>query len=293
MMEASDAGADERDNANFPFQPLHYLYLTAPLYERFQLQEKHRQWMKFLWKETLAFDGPCLECGKESHFRSDVNPYQPPPKDHLKPGFRDASEPDWLAALAFVRAFRCTRYHAHTMRFWFQVDHNSTGVYLQKIGQFPSLADLSMPELRAYKKVLGDDRLREMTRAIGLAAHGVGIGAFVYLRRIFESLLGDHRKIFEASGGTLVGYETMRVEEKIDALKTTLPQLLLSNRKVYSVLSKGIHELDEETCLTHFPVLRQAIILILRQEAEKRSREEAEKNLTAEVGKIAGSLKDV
>ena len=31
--------------------------------------------------------------------------------------------------------------------------------------------------------------MREFTKAIGLAANGVGIGSFVYLRRIFENLV--------------------------------------------------------------------------------------------------------
>ena len=40
--------------------------------------------------------------------------------------------------------------------------------------------------IKQYDKELRKPDLKEFTRAIGLAANGVGIGSFVYLRRIFE-----------------------------------------------------------------------------------------------------------
>jgi len=46
-----------------------------------------------------------------------------------------------------------------------------------------------MQGIKKYRKILGDSKYRELHRAIGLSAHGVGIGAFVYLRRIFEGLV--------------------------------------------------------------------------------------------------------
>jgi hypothetical protein len=68
---------------------------------------------------------------------------------------------------------------------------------LMKIGQYPSLADMALPKFQAYRKILGTNRAKELRLAIGLGAHGVGIGAFVYLRRIFEAVLEKHRRDFE------------------------------------------------------------------------------------------------
>ncbi|RXK82895.1 hypothetical protein [Filimonas effusa] len=62
---------------------------------------------------------------------------------------------------------------------------------LQKVGQYVSIADIHISQIKAYDKVLSKDLLKEFIRAIGLAANGVGIGSYVYLRRIFESLLED------------------------------------------------------------------------------------------------------
>ena len=60
---------------------------------------------------------------------------------------------------------------------------------LQKIGQFPSLADIAIDESKTYRTVLTPEDSSQFHKAIGLAAHGVGIGSFVYLRRIFERLV--------------------------------------------------------------------------------------------------------
>ena len=273
-----------------PFAPPSGLFLTVPLYEVFPLAEDSRALMRHLYAGEFAFDAPCIQCGRESHFKSVANNSYPPLRLQAPPpGMpRPAPEPDWLADFVFARSFHCARIANHSMSFLFHMGRGA----LQKVGQIPSLADLSTPELRKHKKVLGEVRLGELTRAVGLAAHGVGIGSFVYLRRIFESLLEDHRKASEAeSGDALEGYETMRMEDKIDALRGRLPPLLVSNKKIYAILSKGIHELDEDTCLAYFPVVQKGILLILQQEEEKRARDEAEKQLTDQVGKISGMLK--
>lgn len=57
-----------------------------------------------------------------------------------------------------------------------------------KIGQFPSVADLVILEIVKYKSVLSK-QYREFSKAVGLFVHGIGIGSFVYLRRIIENLV--------------------------------------------------------------------------------------------------------
>ena len=71
---------------------------------------------------------------------------------------------------------------------------NAEKKQITKIGQYPSIADFHISEIKQYKKLLPDEKLKEFTRAIGLAANGVGIGSFVYLRRIFEYLIYDAYK---------------------------------------------------------------------------------------------------
>ena len=42
-----------------------------------------------------------------------------------------------------------------------------------------------------YKKELGDGYYKELKRAIGLYSSNVGIGSYVYLRRIVEKIILD------------------------------------------------------------------------------------------------------
>jgi len=67
-----------------------------------------------------------------------------------------------------------------------------------------------------FEKALGKARLHELNKAIGLAAHGVGIGSYVYLRRVFESLIEDaHSKAKLSDGWIEEEYEKGRMKEII------------------------------------------------------------------------------
>jgi hypothetical protein len=148
--------------------------------------------------------------------------------------------------------------------FWYFIIYNPESKILMKIGQFPSVADFHISEIKKYKKLLSQEKLREFTKAIGLAANGVGIGSFVYLRRIFESLIFEAFEIAEKDGAITNGdFQMARMEEKINMLGAYLPLFLVENKSMYSILSIGVHELDEQTCLAHFDTLRVGIEIIL------------------------------
>ncbi len=132
---------------------------------------------------------------------------------------------------------------------------------------------------------------RELTRAVGLASHGVGIGSFVYLRRIFERLIDEASKTAaKVKGWDPVLFQQSRMEEKIRLLKDFLPAFLVEQRQLYSILSKGIHALTETECLESFPIVRAGIELILDQKVAAKQQhdkmEEAKKHLTALQKKI-------
>lgn len=146
---------------------------------------------------------------------------------------------------------------------------------LVKIGQFPSVADFHIKEVKQYKKLLSQEKLKEFTRAIGLAANGVGIGSFVYLRRIFEHLISEARR--EAIKDKVITEEdisTARMDEKIQLLEAYLPDFLVENKAMYSILSLGVHELDEKSCLAHFDTLRVGIEIILDEKLDELRKKE-------------------
>jgi hypothetical protein len=162
---------------------------------------------------------------------------------------------------------------------------------IQKIGQFPSIADLHLARIKTYAKVLDKEKLKEFTRAIGLSAHGIGIGSFVYLRRIIEYLIEEaHIKARSDTGWEEEDYRNMRIGERIQALKNHLPNFLIKNKEVYSIISKGIHELNEDECLQHFEIMKVAIELILDEKVEERNKEEKKKLAEKAISNLASKL---
>lgn len=164
---------------------------------------------------------------------------------------------------------------------------------ISKVGQYPSVADFHIGQVHKYNKVLPKDKMREFTKAIGLAANGVGIGSFVYLRRIFEHLVfealeiaKDRNKQFDIDG-----FNTARMNEKIQMLSGILPDFLVENHTIYGVLSKGIHELSEEDCKKYFSILRESIEMILDEKLEAYQRELRKNSIKQTLSQIVGEIK--
>jgi hypothetical protein len=131
-----------------------------------------------------------------------------------------------------------------------------------------------------------------LRRANTLASHNYGVGAFIYLRRVFEALIDGHRRAYEQAAGTSIpNYEELKIDDRIKALKASLPEFLVKHRSIYGVMSKGVHELDEQTCLRYFPTIRSAIMLILEQDLLARRKKEAETQLAADIGKVVAATR--
>jgi hypothetical protein len=204
-------------------------------------------------------------------------------------------EPYAVRDRVFHVKFTCTRNTRHFLYFVFRVEDRfpPPDCYLiTKIGQYPSLADLHLEDVKKYRKLLGDEKYREFTKAIGLNAHGVGIGAFVYLRRILEDLIDTAKN--EAAkepawDEQLFGQS--RIKERIQLLQGKLPQFLVENRNIYAILSRGIHELTEQQCLDAFGVVRVGIELILDEKLQEKERAEKIAGASKELSKIEGEVK--
>ena len=178
-----------------------------------------------------------------------------------------------------------------------EYDHNDYKhdyiISVSKVGQYPSIADFHIGQVHKYNKVLPKDKMREFTKAIGLAANGVGIGSFVYLRRIFEHL------VFEALEAAKVrnerfdvaAFNAARMNEKIQMLSGILPDFLVENHTIYGILSKGIHELSEEDCKKYFSILRESIEMILDEKLEAYQKELKKKSIKQTLSQIVGEIK--
>lgn len=182
--------------------------------------------------------------------------------------------------------FICSMDEKHHLDFTVLVNDNS----FMKIGQFPSIADITFPGLDDYKHVISKQDRSELGTAIGLFANGVGAGSYVYLRRILERLVYQAKE----NAGDKVdndSFENAKVADRIKMLEGYLPDILIQNTTIYGILSKGIHELSEEDCLNYFPVVKECIFQILGMWENMRKKQADEDALNKALNVIIGKIK--
>ena len=245
-------------------ESLEQFFFQAPLYAPFLLVGGIEAKDLYGWGRDVVrrVDGHCPYCHSASIF--DVSHQWIPTGPGRKNVGRRVSRDQM--------SITCVRDERHTIQFYFLVKR----LTVLKIGQHPSLADISLDEASAYRANLGNHDSAEFHKAIGLAAHGVGVGSFVYLRRVFERLIQRRFEELKLTQGWQDDqFNGVRMEDKIELLEDHLPEFLVENKRIYSILSKGLHELDEETCLGYFEVMKQSIIIIL--EDDKKKKEELER----------------
>ena len=222
-------------------------------------------------KVEVTLDSYCTNCEKDSVFKTEL----------LYGGY----------LMTFLKtnslSYRCTRCQSENLRFYFEVKPGSPQT-IQKIGQYPSLATLSQHTAMKYKCVLQEPNFAEFKRAIGLNAHGIGVGAFVYLRRIFERLICKFRDEAVAAQDLVeADFKELHMDKKIKALKGYVPDFVYEQRNtLYGILSKGVHADTEKKCLANFPSLKSAIEVILEEMIQKKEMREKLKAATKAIEAI-------
>ncbi len=249
--------------------------LNVPLYDSYSFDSTQEQNVRqILAAKGDKIDCYCMECGQPSVFECDESPVA---------GMFAAGDYPERAIRDFELVFHCARDDEHRLIFYFRI-HEGT---ISKVGQYPSLADLSTVDIKKYRKVLGNERYAEFNRGVGLISHGVGIGSFVYLRRILEHLVEEaHQVERTAEEWDEKKYTNSHMGERISLLKNILPKFLVENKVLHAILSKGIHELSDEECLLAFQTTRVGIELILDEHLERMQREE-------KIKKSSGDLQDL
>ncbi|SOE20012.1 hypothetical protein SAMN06298216_0513 [Spirosomataceae bacterium TFI 002] len=278
--------------------------LKDPLFTKYDLQEISEiellNLLYFLedvesYNKLKFIDSYCPLCKKDTTFNSeDTERWKLNEMENKGILFQDSSSKGVSEPLmkelgnicVFIRKFNCSRNpedSTHSQIFLFRV----IGSALIKVGQHPTLGDLVNEDLKKYRKI-SEEIYLELNKAVGLSAHGVGIGSFVYLRRIIEkhivvpiinSLVTDKKLTIEQVRGE-------DFKGKIKLAKDSLPDFLVNNGKIYSILSKGIHELEEDLCKEYFPILRTAIEIILDEQIEKLAKEKKNKFISDEIHRI-------
>lgn len=245
-----------------------------PLYKKVKLSE-NPQLFEDLW-HCISVDGYNVKKGVESTYRLELN---------LSSYFSNFKPAYATKQIEFV----CKRYGD---LFYVQIHYDKNQDIIEKVGQYPSVADIQIAQIKQYSKVLDKQYMKDFTRAIGLAANGIGTGSFVYLRRIFEHLVSEISCQAISSGEiNSEAFERARMDERIMMLKEHLPEVLISNKSLYGVLSKGIHELSEDECLEKFSIVREIIELILDEFEFARSKAERINQTKDRLSALVGEMK--
>lgn len=267
----------QNNSQDSQFEPLpspEQFCLAVPLYEKFSFNDDDARPFSALEHFNGPLDTYCHGCGRHSVFNRLGEPKYREHHHHHN--------------YMFVLWFSCSRDQSHRSCFVFL---SNKGV-LQKIGQYPSLADLGIPDLQKYRMALGQESFRDLARAVGLASHGIGVGAFVYLRRIFEGLIEKARQVASKDQSwDDAAYQAARMDKKITMLRLHLPQFLVENRALYGIMSSAVHTLSEETCLATFPIVRIGIELILDQHLEQHSRQKKIADAAKSISALSSELK--
>lgn len=257
-----------------------HLFHSLALYEPIPFNETdYDELARIIIKsEKIQFDCYCTECEKDSTFKYK---YRSLDVSHWSMDFSTKMKGNILnRKIPYELGFSCQRDDTHVYSFSFRIFKNE----ITKVGQFPSIASLENHTIKKYRTILKKD-YRDFSKAIGLFSHGIGAGSFVYLRRIFENLIEEKRQeaALDPSWNDLE-FQKSKMDEKIRMLTNHLPSILVENRKLYSILSKGIHELSEDDCLALFPNVKLAIELILDEKIyilEKQKKIQAVKNFVS------------
>ncbi|MVT69939.1 hypothetical protein GPL21_33160 [Bradyrhizobium pachyrhizi] len=243
---------------------LQELFFDAPLYARYSVKTK--------LPNGDNFRGYCPSCKTDSIFKLRIH------------NFRQQGFPINAGAQAFHNVTcRCVQDDAHDVTFIIRCFEDK----VEKVGQFPTQADIELGNVAELRKVATGEDAAELVRAIGLAAHGVGIGAFVYLRRVFERVIRRRfGEVREARGWPENALEGKRMDECIEMMRDHLPDFLVKNRRLYGILSLHIHELTEDDCRDFFDVAIKSIKFILRDEQRKREEEAERRELQAAIASV-------
>lgn len=233
---------------------------------------------------SLKLSDEVLRVQKQYTLENSMQPGGIVNKEHTEWGWKNWQIEETLRVLTFK--FVCSMSDEHHLDYIVLTTQNS----MRKIGQYPSVADMTFPELDAYKHVISKEDRKELGTAIGLFASGVGAGSYVYLRRILERLVYQAKET-AADAIDNEMFERARVAEKIKMLEGYLPDILVKNTTIYGILSKGIHELSEEECRKYFPVVKECIYQILGMWESERRKKADEDALSKALSSISSSIK--
>lgn len=201
----------------------------------------------------------------------------PYPKDHLK------EYDKWYIEYKLS----CTNDSNHNYLMMISIEQKFDTFIVKKIGQDPSMLDVHGYDFEKYKTQLNKINAYEDYKKADLSnTDHFYVGAYAYLRRIFEKMVNNYIK--EKN----VILDDDHIDTKIKAVKDCFDvriKDLLKN--LYKILSKSIHELDEEQSKEYYQYLKAIIDMQLEFEYTENEKDNQSKKLNSILNKIVNDIK--
>lgn len=177
--------------------------------------------------------------------------------------------------------FECANDQNHLYIMIISIELKNGKLIVRKVGQNPSMLTIKGFDFDSYRKYLEKiDAYSDYKKADLSNAEKFHVGAYAYLRRVFEKMINDYLGDSKLSDN--------RMDTKIEAVKEnfdTRVRDLLKN--LYGILSKGIHELDEQESGKYYTFLKAIIDIQLEYIKTENEKDLQSKELSGVLGKIA------
>lgn len=242
-----------------------------------------------LLKNVLQFDNYCDKCRNNSTFKINIDielsklrnkielielsPMVLGDTSYQSVWFKENSN----SIIQFK--FNCSRDNSHCIIYVFLVTLEG----LIKIGQYPSDRDLMDNNIsKNIKKLINnkeDFKLCNdyLNKSIILNSEGFGIASVLYLRRVFEYVVNS-----------TLDYDTTQyipMENKIRSSEY-LPKEFKENKKIYNILSDGVHNLSDEECNVIFRVMYDGMLILLEEYFYHIERQERLNKFSKDIQKL-------
>lgn len=179
----------------------------------------------------------------------------------------------------------CTNNEDHNYMMMVSIELKQREFIVRKIGQNPSMLTIKGFDFDKYKKQLVEINAYDDYKKADLSnADHFHVGAFAYLRRIFEKMIKQYLKN--------ITLEDNHMDTKIKAVKDRFdPRIQEMLKNLYSVLSISIHELDEDTSKEYYEYLKAIIDMQLEYIKTENDKTKQTESLSSILNKIASGIK--
>lgn len=175
----------------------------------------------------------------------------------------------------------CTNIKTHKYMMMISIELKDGKFIVRKIGQNPSMLTVKGFDFDKYKKFLDMINAYDDYKKADLCnSDHFYVGAYAYLRRIFEKMIKFYLGDKELTDN--------HMDTKIDAVKDNFdPRVKKMLKNIYGILSISIHELDEDQSKEYYTYLKAVIDMQLEYVKSEDEKDKQSKNLEGILSKIA------